>query len=506
MKNTKFVLVILSLVCFTTSQAQNSYFTKFRPGKQWSVGLQISPTSMNGEADDLSLGFAGGAHVKYSVSSSFGLKISGNLGQLKGGRADLSVGSNGNPMVQTGNAGNQASTEGDSYEMTNNFKDVDITTVYTLGNISFLRPLRDVQMFMFFGVGAVWSEAEGSFTNSADAKKYFDRYGADYFEGGVEDANGDPTLVSADVENVITKYKGRNLTLPFGIGFKRTFGTWLDLGLEYKMRWTRSDQLDAFSFAVQRNRSMDVYSTLGLQASIKLGKKGEEDHYDWLNPIETIYADLDSFKIRVDALSQDEDNDGVSDLFDTEADTDSGANVYGDGSVVDSDGDGIPDHKDVERFSVIGSNVTYDENGKAVDTDGDGVPNGLDVDDNTVAGALVDVNGKEIELNNNACCDCDNVTLPSIIFDNNSSKISPSSFGILYAIAEKMKGCPGLTLSATGYTRSKSGEQLAWKRSNAIVDHLEVNYGIERSRVTTGFEAGSGVEYSTRRIDLNQAR
>ena len=67
-----------------------------------------------------------------------------------------------------------------------------------------------------------------------------------------------------------------------------------------------------------------------------------------------------------------------------------------------------------------------------------------------------------------------------------------------------MKQCPSLSVTATGYTASKSGEQLAWKRSNAIIDHLEANYGIERSRVSTGYSSGSGVEYSTRRIDLSQ--
>ena len=104
-----------------------------------------------------------------------------------------------------------------------------------------------------------------------------------------------------------------------------------------------------------------------------------------------------------------------------------------------------------------------------------------------------------------ACCNCENVTLPTIIFDNNSSKISASSYGVLYTIAEKMKQCPELTISATGYTVNKSGEQLAWKRSNAIIDHLEANYGIERSRLSTGYATGSGVEYSTRRIDLSQS-
>jgi len=68
-----------------------------------------------------------------------------------------------------------------------------------------------------------------------------------------------------------------------------------------------------------------------------------------------------------------------------------------------------------------------------------------------------------------------------------------------------MKQCPGLSISATGYTTSKSGEQLAWKRSNAIIDHLETNYGVERSRVSVGYSNSGGVEYSTRRIDLLQS-
>jgi hypothetical protein len=68
-----------------------------------------------------------------------------------------------------------------------------------------------------------------------------------------------------------------------------------------------------------------------------------------------------------------------------------------------------------------------------------------------------------------------------------------------------MKSCPGLNVSAIGYTASKSGEQLAYKRVNSIVDHLEANYGIERSRISTGYASGSDVDYSTRRIDFNQS-
>ena len=84
MKQLKLSLVVLTLLCFTASEAQvGSYFSKFRPGKKWSVGLQISPTFLNGDLDDPKLGLSGGAHLKYSISQTFGLKLSGSIGQLK---------------------------------------------------------------------------------------------------------------------------------------------------------------------------------------------------------------------------------------------------------------------------------------------------------------------------------------------------------------------------------------------------------------------------------------
>ena len=166
MKQLKLSLVVLTLLCFTASEAQvGSYFSKFRPSKKWSVGLQISPTILNGDVDDSNLGISGGAHIKYSISQSFGLKLNGDIGVLNGER-----------------------TESTPYEVTNKFKDLNINAVYTLGNISFIRPLRDVQMFTFFGVGAIWSDATGTFQ---------------------------------DVANADTYYKGRNLTIPFGMGLKR---------------------------------------------------------------------------------------------------------------------------------------------------------------------------------------------------------------------------------------------------------------------------------------------
>lgn len=452
MKQFKLSLVVLTLLCFTASEAQvGSYFSKFRPSKKWSVGLQISPTILNGDVDNSNLGISGGAHIKYSISQSFGLKLNGDIGVLNGERASEA------PFSGT-------------YEVTNKFKDLNINAVYTLGNLSFIRPLREVQMFTFFGVGAIWSDATGTFED----------------------------LVNAD-----TYYKGRNLTIPFGMGLKRNFGEWLDLGLEWRTQWVRSDDLDGFNFPLIANRFSDFYTIVGLQASIKLGAKGQDKHYDWLNPMETIYADIDTLievtnKLKI--LLEDADGDGVNDFTDSEAESECDK-VWPNGKVMDSDGDGVNDCKDLQPFSI---STEVDENGVALDTDGDGVPNGIDEEPNTAADALVNVRGQAVEMGN-ACCDCDKVTLPTVMFDNSSSKISPSSYGVLYTIAEKMKSCPGLNVSAIGYTASKSGEQLAYKRVNSIVDHLEANYGIERSRISTGYASGSDVDYSTRRIDFNQS-
>jgi len=520
MKQLKLNLVVLILFGFTTSEAQiDNYFSKFRPSKKWSVGVQMSPTLFNGDADGSRLGLSGGAHIKYSISQSFGLKFSGDIGVLKGGRTDHKFSNNtkdgrynSNVVSQqnpTGGASNIGPSE-DSYVFTNNFKNLNLTAVYTLGNISFLRPLRKLQLFTFFGLGTIWSDVKGTFEGSdskADALAYYKAWGDEYFQAfDVNDnemSQADFNANNAALENAETYYIGRNLTIPFGFGVKRTFGKWLDLGLELRTHWTRSDAIDGFSFPTFRNKYADLYTLLGIQASVKLGAKGQDEHYDWLNPMETIYADLDSIKEitnKLKTLLEDSDGDGVDDFKDKEADSECDK-VWPNGKAMDSDGDGVIDCIDLQPFSICDE---VDGNGVALDTDGDGVPNCLDEEPNSASDVLVNVRGQAVGVGNNACCDCDNITLPTIVFDNSSSRISPTSYGVLYTIAEKMKSCPGLSVSAVGYTASKSGEQLAYKRVNAIVDHLEANYGIERSRISTGYSSDSGVEYSTRRIDLNQ--
>lgn len=513
MRNLKTLLLLGALVVSQSAMSQTDFFGKFRYSKRWSVGIQLSPTHTMCDADHFKANFAFGAHAKYSVSQTFGIKVNGNIGTLSGSRDghDISGNSskdrnNTSDGTQYFNAGNQAPSD-DSYYFNNKFKDLNVTANLTLGNLSFIRPLRKWQMYFFTGFGAIWSDVKGQYGQyQTNEQAMWDTWGDQGFFTQKLDNNG-------NVVDLISVYKGTNFTIPFGVGFKRNVNRWLDLGMEYKNHYTRSDNIDAFSFPIWRNRVFDFYGLLSFQASIKLGgKDGSKEHYDWLNPVENIYETMDTLVMiqeKVELLLLDTDNDGVADYFDKEPDTDPDAYVWGSGVTVDLDKDGVPDNKDKQIDSERGSEV--DANGIMIDVDGDGVPDYRDEELNTQKGVAVNPRGETIKTSGDVggCCDCSDVMLPAIIFDNGSHTISPEAIGVLYSVAEKMKSCPDLNVLMTGYSvRSKSGSQLAQQRINAIIDYLNSNYGVPRDRfiMDTEGSASPGLQYPARRIDLMKVR
>lgn len=508
------LFIKLLLVCiliypnFAHAQVGN-FFTKFEPSRRWSIGFQLSPTEVQGDADNLKLGLAFGGHVKYSFGQSFALKVNGNFGTLKGGRGDQIISRNGTANrkqynqfnkkgVNVNDQGNQAPSE-DSYNFRNDFKDLNITMVYTLGNISFLRPLRKYQIFMLVGMGGIWSNAHGDW----DIKK--DRW----------------TQVAGDTNaKYFLNYKGRNFTIPFGVGVKRNFGKLVDLGIEYKMHYTRTDNLDALSAPVWRNRFTDFYTLLSFQASFKIKsrKANDENHYDWLNPVESLYEQMDSISAVASALGKDGDGDGVADLMDKELNTPEGIHVYGNGVSVDSDGDGIIDANDDEPFSDKGA--TVDNKGVMIDIDDDGIPDYRDEDTNSPSNTIVNKKGIHVTPSGSpsgtttggaGCCDCSDVVFPPVVFEAGSSKIRPEFYGILHEIATKMKECPDLKIKTIGYpdgaVGAKSGEQLSRNRVNSVVDYLNDYYGIQRNRIIVDYktkEDSSSRYQKNRKVEIKK--
>ena len=82
MKSFKSVLLIITLLGYMSLEAQNDYFSKFRPAQKWSVGAQISPTFWHFDAPHENLSFSGGLHLKYSASQTVGFKASANMGKM----------------------------------------------------------------------------------------------------------------------------------------------------------------------------------------------------------------------------------------------------------------------------------------------------------------------------------------------------------------------------------------------------------------------------------------
>ncbi|MFM9944882.1 MAG: OmpA family protein [Bacteroidia bacterium] len=513
------LLLFCILIIPEIAQAQiGTFFTKYEPSRRWSVGVQLSPTEIQGDADNLQLAMSFGGHVKYSFGQTFALKMNANIGQLKGGRNYQQISRNGSKQyngnfrrgVNINDAGNQAPSE-DSYNFTNNFKDFNITTVFTLGNISFLRPLRKYQIFMLVGAGVVLSNVKGDWENKKDRWTEV--------SGDTSAALGEFLKYNGGTSGSRVK-SAKNFTVPFGVGVKRNFGKILDLGIEFKMHYTRTDNLDALSAPVWRNRFTDYYTLISFQASFKIKTKTENDenHYDWLNPVETLYEKMDSITAIANALAKDSDGDGVADFLDKDPNTPEGVNVYGNGIAIDSDGDGIIDVNDDEPFSDKGA--TIDNKGVMIDIDNDGIPDYRDEDPSSPSNTVVNNKGihvtpsgspSSISSGGAGCCDCNDVVFPPVVFESGSSKIRPEFYGILHEIAMKMKECPDLKIRTVGYpdgsVGAKSGEQLSRTRVNAVVDYLNDYYGIQRNRISVDYKTSedSGSRYQkNRKVEIKK--
>tara|TARA_B100001059_G_C17839617_1_gene591143 strand:- start:12314 stop:13705 length:1392 start_codon:yes stop_codon:yes gene_type:complete len=453
MKSLKSLLLVVAILGYTCTHAQSDYFSKINPAKKFSAGINLGLTNSFTDAPTNNAGNAFGLNVKYSVSHTVGLRMSYMAGSLKGDRSNTSESSGLN-----------------SFNFQNNFSTFDLSAVFTLGNISWLRNVRDLQYYSTLGLGIMSNNSTGEF--------------------------GDPS------EGSRSEYSESNVFVPFGVGLKYNLNEKFDIGLSTQFNFTFVDEIDAFNPNVIANKNNDNSNFTGISVAYKFGTdKNQTTHLDWINPVESIYNDIDSINNSLKNLMADTDGDGVGDYFDKDNETPEGVKTYGDGTAVDTDGDGVPDSNDKEVFSLV---TDVDADGVAKDDDGDGIPNALDAEPNSAAGARVDSKGKAFEIKEYSAYNCDNITLPTVMFDNGSSKISPSSYGTLYSLAEKLRMCPSLSVVATGYTRSKSGERLAWKRANSIIDHLEANYGIERSRISTDYASDSDVDYSSRRIDFSQ--
>lgn len=355
------------------------------------------------------------------------------------------------------------------YETTVNY-DVSLNALFQVGNIAFLKKSPNLAFYGYVGIGMMNVDPRVSLDNG---KTYLDGIYSQYQQ----------PFDTMDYSNT------NQMVIPIGVGVKYRIASAFSLNLEYTLRSTNYDKLDGWYKLLSED---DAYSYFNAGLIYHLGAK--EKPIEWVNPLQTVYADLYEMKDRLDLMSGDKDKDGVADLFDREPATPEGNKVFGDGSSVDIDGDGVPDAQDVDPFSPKG--VMVDASGREIDTDGDGIGDSRDIEPNTPKGTLVNNTGVTIPVapagarsGGASSVMAANGYLPSIFFELNSDVIEQKYHETLASIALVMKANPDLKFELNGNCDIRANAdyniKLGLRRAEQVKKHLIDRYGIDGARLKT---------------------
>lgn len=234
---------------------------------------------------------------------------------------------------------------------------------------------------------------------------------------------------------------------------------------------------------VNKKGSIDGYfSTLAIGANYYIGKK--KRHADW-TPTVFEAADNSALLSRISALEEalkDDDQDGVPNGRDAEANTPANSYVNSKGEAIverevvdlDKDDDGFLDTVDEcpEVFGKI--------NG-CPDRDNDGIPDHLDECPDEFGSrelngcALTKVELEEIKVASEA-----------IFFNTGKSEIKSESFSSLNKMADILNNNPQVKVMVEGHTDNTGNEDynlnLSKERAAAVVDYLS-SKGVNRARM-----------------------
>ncbi len=293
-------------------------------------------------------------------------------------------------------------------------------------------------------------------------------------------------LVDGELQK--TSGKTTEAVMPIGLICNYQLKNNLDLGINMTFRNVNTDKLDAWEVD---GSSKDMYSYMGVSLTYHLGLDEEEEPLNRQNPFDNLLADMAETKSKVEALTNDDDNDGVANTFDKDNETPEGVKVYGDGTSIDSDGDGVSDDMDKEPFTPKGSEV--DGSGVSIDTDKDGVPDVHDKEPNSKIGTIVNYQGITIGkayseggmigLKGGGAAK----SLPMIYFESSSTNIAYSEVSKIAQVAFTMKANPEMKIMLIGHADETGREEYNLKlsegRANKVKDHLVKYFMIDGNKI-----------------------
>lgn len=277
-----------------------------------------------------------------------------------------------------------------------------------------------------------------------------------------------------------------------GAGFAVKLSSKVNLAIEQRYTFTNYDYLDAFKG--EDNKDYYIYTSGRINFNLGSSAKKVEPLW-WINPNNYVYNELNrpSHMIIPPPVLPDADNDGVTDQFDMEPNTPSGAPVDVRGVAKDTDGDGVPDYKDKELLT----------SSKCLPVNGDGVGSCPEPACCTELRSRIDSikqhggggGGGGGEEN----CGLNN--LPSIKFAAGSATLNAANVALLANAAAQIKGQPDCHVNVIGHGASdKRSQQMSWERVNSVINYFVNKQGISRGRFIFTYNGPEGGDSNS--VDL----
>lgn len=575
-----------------------SYMFPAQKRSNWGVGLSIGSAMVAGDVSPVSPipGYGIGLHVQKALGHAFSLRLQANKSHMAGQNYRSSHGyfsAKNNPWASAKDISNQQYWAGGFsnpkrvyYNYMADVIDVSLQGVFTLNNVNFYKEQSKVGLHLIGGVGLYagstlvdafddngriydFSPAFAIDKKSDALKKVYEVRG---ISGGFAALNkklydmpsepypsGTVIKYGTYLDSLKQKNNRYYTILPMitgGVNVSYRLSRRLDLGIEQRITAMNSDLLDAQRWqenGANMGRTLgnqvfyygnkaltggqDVYLNTNLTLTVKLGK-GDESLWN-TNPLVGAYGKINDMDKRLKSAQEDNDNDGVSDIYDQEPETPEGMEVDSKGRTKDTDEDGIPDSDDMQKNTPMGCDV--DNKGVAKDNDGDRVPDCYDLEINTKPGAMVDANGRTIVIPKVDCAECikqlppppppqiinntppivvenNECDLPSVHFDLDRANVKQEFYPSIFHVARYMINHPNEKIRISGYT-DVGGEEIIRKRVESVLNFIQGNFGIDRSRfeiaygiASDGVQVGNGnsnknpktgpMDYLNRRVDF----
>lgn len=511
-----------------------------KPKSAWELGVHLGHYFIDGDVDrQLPGGYGVGLHLRKSLHYVFSLRGDLFYGQAKGLETQTwGTRADGGGLVEYGNAGDPDYVNGYAqYEGTQGwFPSHKTTQVYgalqgvlNIGNLLFHKDRNKWNWYLAVGVGLSNHTTKLDLLNSSGnaysstlrndvgwtAEKFDTKSGRADIKDAIQGIyDGDYETEGFKKQGIFRLGDDTNIHVVWtgSMGISRKINKRINIGIEHQVMLADNDYLDGIKFrtALDQTNNADIPHYTNLRLGINLGNmdKVTEPLY-WLNPIDGAMNDIAELKQRPILDLTDEDADGILDMFDQELDTPEGCPVDTRGITLDSDNDGVADCKDQEPYSPPGFDV--DSKGVAM------VPAPItesdvnDLIDNKTTGILKTVDTKIAAADNG----CGEWFLPMIHYDLDKYSIKPEFYGHLHHVANVLKMCPEVCVTAVGHTDVRSGNSynqvLSYNRAKAAVDYLVNNYGIDRSRFNLMYGGeetplisgnGSAKHYMNRRVEF----